>query len=214
MRLLLSPSRRLVARRPHSQSPSRLQVKNVETLKGRFGEQALQGCDVMIKDLQDSRRIDETVHQQLPVRPLLPLSLRRKEIPTRVVPQDVPLHATVVSRLFWPSFQPAPLKLPGQIGRCVSSPLLPRLLRAPSDPIRPCAQSSSFLRPHVLDRQARQEAALAAAARLGQPHARPARPLHHGRRNAAPGRRHRALLVAGSVPLPPQRSDPSPRARS
>ncbi|GAA5841306.1 hypothetical protein JCM9279_000610 [Rhodotorula babjevae] len=72
------------------------EVKNVETLKGRFGEQALQGCDVMIKDLQDSRRIDEAVHQQIP---------------------DVPLHATVVSRLFWPSFQPAPLKLPGQIGR-------------------------------------------------------------------------------------------------
>ncbi|GAA5889699.1 hypothetical protein JCM8208_001101 [Rhodotorula glutinis] len=72
------------------------EVKNVETLKGRFGEQALQGCDVMIKDLQDSRRIDEAVHQQIP---------------------DIPLHATVVSRLFWPSFQPAPLKLPGQIGR-------------------------------------------------------------------------------------------------
>ncbi|GAA6046446.1 hypothetical protein JCM3770_004928 [Rhodotorula araucariae] len=72
------------------------EAKNVETLKTRFGEQALQGCEVMLKDLHDSRRVDDQVHQQIP---------------------DVPLHATVVSRLFWPSFQPAPLKLPGQIGR-------------------------------------------------------------------------------------------------
>ncbi|BGP47200.1 hypothetical protein JCM10450v2_003052 [Rhodotorula kratochvilovae] len=73
-----------------------VEVKNVETLKTRFGEAALQGCEVMLKDLHDSRRVDEEVHKQIP---------------------DVPLHATVVSRLFWPSFQPAPLKLPGQIGR-------------------------------------------------------------------------------------------------
>ncbi|CEQ40634.1 SPOSA6832_02277, partial [Sporobolomyces salmonicolor] len=72
------------------------EIKNVETLKLRFGEQSLQGCDVMLKDLQDSRRIDQTVHDQAPA---------------------LPLHATVVSRLFWPSFQAVPLKLPGQIGR-------------------------------------------------------------------------------------------------
>ncbi|GJN89751.1 hypothetical protein Rhopal_002740-T1 [Rhodotorula paludigena] len=72
------------------------EVQNLEVLKSRFGEQALQGCEVMLKDLQDSRKIDEDVHRQMP---------------------NVPLHATVVSRLFWPSFQPAPLKLPGQIGR-------------------------------------------------------------------------------------------------
>ncbi|BGP23807.1 anaphase-promoting complex subunit 2 [Rhodotorula toruloides] len=77
------------------------EVKNLTTLKARFGEQALQGCDVMLKDLQDSQRMDQRVHEQIP---------------------DVPLHATVVSRLFWPSFQPAPLKLPGQLGRRVPAP--------------------------------------------------------------------------------------------
>ncbi|PRQ75028.1 Cullin homology [Rhodotorula toruloides] len=76
------------------------EVKNISTLKSRFGEQALQGCDVMLKDLQDSQRVDERVHEQIP---------------------SVPLHATVVSRLFWPSFQPAPLKLPGQLGRAQAS---------------------------------------------------------------------------------------------
>ncbi|BGP31162.1 hypothetical protein JCM10296v2_002926 [Rhodotorula toruloides] len=72
------------------------EVKNITTLKSRFGEQALQGCDVMLKDLQDSQRVDERVHEQIPA---------------------VPLHATVVSRLFWPSFQPAPLKLPASYDR-------------------------------------------------------------------------------------------------
>ncbi|KAK4057900.1 hypothetical protein OIO90_001119 [Microbotryomycetes sp. JL221] len=72
------------------------EIKNVEVFKARFGEASLAGCEVMIKDLQDSKRIDETVHERA---------------------QGVPLHATVVSRLFWPSFQPGPLKLPGQLGR-------------------------------------------------------------------------------------------------
>ncbi|GAA5855220.1 hypothetical protein JCM5353_005046 [Sporobolomyces roseus] len=75
------------------------EIENVTILKGRFGEQSLQGCEVMLKDLQDSQRIDQAVHSATP---------------------SIPLHATVVSRLFWPSFQPAPLKLPGQLGRVQS----------------------------------------------------------------------------------------------
>ncbi|SCZ98465.1 BZ3500_MvSof-1268-A1-R1_Chr7-1g09159 [Microbotryum saponariae] len=72
------------------------EIKNVEVLKVRFGEASLQGCEVMIRDLQDSKAIDVAVHERN---------------------QGVPLHATIVSRLFWPSFQPAPLKLPGHLGR-------------------------------------------------------------------------------------------------
>ncbi|GAA5896745.1 hypothetical protein JCM6882_005025 [Rhodosporidiobolus microsporus] len=75
------------------------EIQNLATLKLRFGDQALQGCDVMVKDLDDSRRLDEAVHGRIP---------------------DSPLHATIVSRLFWPSFQHAPLKLPGQMGRARS----------------------------------------------------------------------------------------------
>jgi hypothetical protein len=48
--------------------PSHPQMQNVSTLKLRFGEAALQGCDVMIKDLQDSQKLDEAVHRKLPVR--------------------------------------------------------------------------------------------------------------------------------------------------
>lgn len=45
-----------------------VQSKNLETLKMRFGEQALQGCEVMLKDLQDSKQLDASVHALMPVR--------------------------------------------------------------------------------------------------------------------------------------------------
>jgi anaphase-promoting complex subunit 2 len=38
------------------------QIRNVEILKRRFGENALQGCEVMLKDLADSKRADQNVH--------------------------------------------------------------------------------------------------------------------------------------------------------
>ncbi|KAI5480345.1 anaphase-promoting complex subunit 2 [Pseudohyphozyma bogoriensis] len=74
------------------------EIKNVEILKMRFGEASLQGCEVMIKDLQDSKRTDHFVQDD----------------------KAGPLHATIVSRLFWPSFQNASLKLPGQLGKAQS----------------------------------------------------------------------------------------------
>lgn len=45
------------------------QIKNVEILKFRFGEVSLQGCEVMIKDLQDSKRIDQVIHERSKVSP-------------------------------------------------------------------------------------------------------------------------------------------------
>ncbi|GAA5937334.1 anaphase promoting complex subunit 2 [Sporobolomyces koalae] len=90
-------AQRLLAIRDYSFAT---EIENVATLKGRFGEQSLQGCDVMLKDLEDSHKIDQGVHAASPT---------------------LPLHATVVSRLFWPSFQSAPLKLPGQLGRVHSA---------------------------------------------------------------------------------------------
>jgi len=37
-------------------------------LKIRFGEAALQVCDVMLKDMADSKRIDDNVHGEIKVR--------------------------------------------------------------------------------------------------------------------------------------------------
>ena len=41
-----------------------LQRRNIEILKIRFGEAALQVCEVMLRDMTDSRRIDQHVQQQ------------------------------------------------------------------------------------------------------------------------------------------------------
>ncbi|KAM0747435.1 hypothetical protein T439DRAFT_359225 [Meredithblackwellia eburnea MCA 4105] len=72
------------------------EIKNVEILKTRFGEQSLLGCEVMLKDLQESKRIDNRVHEVL---------------------GETPLHVTIVSRLFWPAFQSTTLKLSGQLAQ-------------------------------------------------------------------------------------------------
>jgi hypothetical protein len=44
------------------------QRRNIEILKVRFGETALQVCEVMLKDMTDSRRTDDHVQSQRLVR--------------------------------------------------------------------------------------------------------------------------------------------------
>ncbi|KAL0961464.1 hypothetical protein HGRIS_006408 [Hohenbuehelia grisea] len=66
--------------------------RNVEILKIRFGEAALQVCEVMLRDMSDSKRIDTHVQSQLPL----------------------VVHPTVISRHFWPALEPSDLVMPGQ----------------------------------------------------------------------------------------------------
>lgn len=40
------------------------QIENVEILKRRFGEAPLQPCDVMLKDVADSKRADTMFREQ------------------------------------------------------------------------------------------------------------------------------------------------------
>ncbi|GJJ13406.1 hypothetical protein Clacol_007660 [Clathrus columnatus] len=66
--------------------------KNIEILKLRFGDAALQVCEVMLRDMSDSRRIDQHIQSHNP----------------SVV------HPTIISANFWPSLQSSTLKMPGQ----------------------------------------------------------------------------------------------------
>ena len=66
----------------------------LELLKRRFGEQSLQNCQIMIKDMKDSNRIDIQYHKVTP---------------------EFPLHSFILSYLFWPSFIDIPLTLPAPI---------------------------------------------------------------------------------------------------
>lgn len=86
------------------------ELRNVEILKIRFGEAALSGLEVMLKDCADSKRIDSTIHA---------VNQDTAKLATNV--PDTPLHATVISHLFWPTMARQPLKLPGQLARYTAS---------------------------------------------------------------------------------------------
>ncbi|KAH0831967.1 hypothetical protein J3R83DRAFT_12856 [Lanmaoa asiatica] len=66
--------------------------RNIEILKIRFGESALQVCEVMLRDMTDSRRIDQHVQSQRPS----------------------VMHPTIISRHFWPALETSSIIMPGQ----------------------------------------------------------------------------------------------------
>ncbi|KAK1228790.1 hypothetical protein PQX77_008171 [Marasmius sp. AFHP31] len=69
-----------------------VQRRNIEILKIRFGEAALQVCEVMLKDMTDSKRIDGHVQSQK----------------TSIV------HPTIISKHFWPLLEASNIVMPGQ----------------------------------------------------------------------------------------------------
>ena len=38
------------------------EIKNIQLLKMRFGEMALQTCNIIVKDVKDSKRLDKEIH--------------------------------------------------------------------------------------------------------------------------------------------------------
>ncbi|KAI5119040.1 hypothetical protein M0805_005906 [Coniferiporia weirii] len=67
--------------------------RNIEILKVRFGEAPLQVCEVMLRDMTDSRRINQHVQSQ------------KASI----------LHPTIISKHFWPALQTSKMNMPGQL---------------------------------------------------------------------------------------------------
>ncbi|KAJ8073630.1 hypothetical protein PM082_011908 [Marasmius tenuissimus] len=66
--------------------------RNIEILKIRFGEAALQVCEVMLKDMTDSKRIDGHVQSQ----------------------KNSIVHPTIISKHFWPLLEASNIVMPGQ----------------------------------------------------------------------------------------------------
>ncbi|WVQ72144.1 hypothetical protein IAR50_001689 [Cryptococcus sp. DSM 104548] len=66
------------------------EVRTIELLKLRFGEGALGGCDVMVKDVADSKRIDARVQGE----------------------RESLVHPMVLSKMFWPDMPRSSLVLP------------------------------------------------------------------------------------------------------
>jgi anaphase-promoting complex subunit 2 len=80
------------------------ETKVLNLLKKRFGENALQNCDVMMKDIQDSKRVDTII-------------VRNIVWPPPTEPDEDPkairmYHSKILSRLFWPSLTKDPFVVP------------------------------------------------------------------------------------------------------
>lgn len=71
----------------------------LELLKVRFGDSALQACEVMLRDIFDSRRVDAVIRND-----------------QGLTPSDLPdVHAKILSHFFWPDIQEQEFKVPGEI---------------------------------------------------------------------------------------------------
>ncbi|KAI1807154.1 hypothetical protein F4811DRAFT_507092 [Daldinia bambusicola] len=78
------------------------EVGVLDLLKKRFGESSLQACDVMIKDIQDSARLDGAIH-------------RGAVNHSDKVAQDWTIHARILSRLYWPEVGEERFVLPSSV---------------------------------------------------------------------------------------------------
>lgn len=85
----------------------------LELLKLRFGDTALQACEVMLRDIFDSRRVDEAIQHERGLS-------KRRTSPTKAGKfpnmQDIPeLHAKILSHFFWPEVPDQEFKVPDGI---------------------------------------------------------------------------------------------------
>jgi anaphase-promoting complex subunit 2 len=77
------------------------EIRVLELLKLRFGESALQACEVMLRDILDSRRVDTFIHKDQT------LNLGSEDAPE--------LHTRILSHLFWPSLHSEAFYIPPEI---------------------------------------------------------------------------------------------------
>lgn len=77
------------------------EIRVLELLKLRFGEAALQACEVMLRDILDSRRVDNFIHKD-----------KELELGHESAPE---LHARILSHLFWPSLHSETFLIPFEV---------------------------------------------------------------------------------------------------
>ncbi|PIO27693.1 hypothetical protein AB205_0153560 [Aquarana catesbeiana] len=78
------------------------EIRNVELLKLRFGEAQMHYCEVMLKDMADSRRINTNIRDE------------EEKLPEEERP-PFNLVAVILSSEFWPALKEEKLELPEQI---------------------------------------------------------------------------------------------------
>lgn len=100
--LFVNEYRTLLADRLLAQSAinTEKEIRYLELLKLRFGESQLHFCEVMLKDISDSKRINALIQQD-------------KEI--EILNKKFTSNAMILSAQFWPPFKDESLELPEQI---------------------------------------------------------------------------------------------------
>ncbi|KXJ92323.1 hypothetical protein Micbo1qcDRAFT_233603 [Microdochium bolleyi] len=78
------------------------EIEVLELLKKRFGEGPLQACDVMVKDIQDSGRLDGVIQ-------------KAAQSQSAQVTHDWNIHTRILSRLFWPDMGEERFALPASV---------------------------------------------------------------------------------------------------
>lgn len=73
------------------------EVHNLELLKKRFGESCMRQCEIMIKDMDDSKRIAANIHSTIRGR-----SMEEEN--------NVVVDVAIVSHIFWPPLQKDSMK--------------------------------------------------------------------------------------------------------
>lgn len=105
------------------------EIKVLELLKVRFGEAPLQSCEVMLKDIQDSKKVDGLIRRDQKLDPT------NEEINTaqanfdnvgsgHMAPEGMlkpSLHAKILSRLFWPQLNDESYRIPDEVARLQGS---------------------------------------------------------------------------------------------
>ncbi|KAL8594757.1 hypothetical protein ACOMHN_047475 [Nucella lapillus] len=99
---LLSPSGAAMAAGDKMDKANSLEreLRYLELLKLRFGDNPLHGCQVMLKDVADSRRINTRIAETTHSAPAA---------------SDVDVSAIILSAQFWPSFREEKITLPQQL---------------------------------------------------------------------------------------------------
>lgn len=82
------------------------EIRNVELLKLRFGESHMHYCEVMLKDVADSRRINTNIREE-------ESRLPAEEQPT------LPLSAMILSSEFWPQLKEEKMELPAVVSKAM-----------------------------------------------------------------------------------------------
>ncbi|CAF9916564.1 hypothetical protein IMSHALPRED_003235 [Imshaugia aleurites] len=77
------------------------EIRVLELLKLRFGEAALQACEVMLRDILDSRRVDAFIHKD-----------KELNLNDQYAPE---LHTRILSHLFWPSLHSESFFIPPEV---------------------------------------------------------------------------------------------------